>query len=106
METLGKTNADKTQANAAHSAYVLRIAAGSDFKYESGIKKLLSLNLNSHTPQTMRFTTAADDHLDETRSAGGNHARSRMMDLSTQINLDSTLAVSSLFRCCLLADRR
>jgi len=66
--------------------------AASDFKCDAGIQKLLSLGLDFHTPQAMRFTTVAEDTLNEPGNAA-NYARSRLMRLSTKINLDSTLAV-------------
>jgi DNA mismatch repair protein MSH5 len=79
-----------------HGAYVLRCAAKSNFKYESGKTKLLNLNLDLKNPQTMILSTAADDALEETVEGGeaASHTRSKLFQLSTSINLDSQYSVS------------
>ena len=76
--------------------YVLRYAAKSSYRYEAGKTKLVNLNLDPKNLQTMILSTVADDVLEEEveGAEGAAHTRSKLMSVSTTINLDSQYSVS------------
>lgn len=74
-------------------AYILRTVGSLEFSYESAKSHLLSLNLDSLSPQTMHFNTVSGSEADGERDMDGQR-QGKLMRLATWIDLDSRFSVS------------
>jgi DNA mismatch repair protein MSH5 len=74
----------------------LRIAVPTDFKYEAGRNKLLSLDINLDNKPTMLFTSNIEDIPDAAGEENGHSGdqQSKYMQLASKINLNSRISVS------------
>jgi DNA mismatch repair protein MSH5 len=76
-------------------AYILRTISSSEFRYETAREQLLNLKPDHLHSQTVQFHTVVEDEAvdDLDGDATGGQKQSRLMRLSTLINLDSTVSV-------------
>lgn len=76
-------------------AYILLKLKSSDFRYESGREKLLSLHLHLHDAQEILFTSVLDEAMEmaDGEIEQNGSVQGTLMRLGASINLDSRLTV-------------
>ncbi|OTB01522.1 hypothetical protein M426DRAFT_63971 [Hypoxylon sp. CI-4A] len=90
----GAQGVDGNQGDFA-GAYILRNLNSSDFRFEAGKGKLLSLDLETPGRQSVHFTSVVDEPVDDAEDFDRQEKsrQGRLMRLGTSINLDSQLTV-------------
>lgn len=74
-------------------AWILRTVGSVEFSYENAKSHLLTLNLDSLSPQTMRFNTVSGNEAEGDGEMNGQR-QGKLIRLATWIDLDSRFSVS------------